>query len=77
MVTSKKKINRSKKTVKVPVQYVTGSPVPAPHQNRIPLFRAGIDSLVNQFPYPHFTDNEIMIMFNECDFSLGTMKKLG
>jgi hypothetical protein len=35
---------------KVPVQYVTGSPVPAPHQNRIPLFRAGINSLVDQFP---------------------------
>jgi hypothetical protein len=61
---------------KVPVHYVTGSPVPAPHQNKIPLFRAGIDSLVNQFPYPHFTDNEIMTMFNECGFSLGTDEKI-
>jgi hypothetical protein len=60
---------------KLLVQYVTGSPVTAPHQNRLPLHRAGIDSLVNQFSYPHFFDSEIVIMFTKNGFSLGSNDK--
>jgi hypothetical protein len=58
------------------VQYVIGSPVPAPHQNRISLFRAGIDSLIHQFPYPQYEDKEIMTMFTDCGFSLGSNEKI-
>jgi hypothetical protein len=36
---------------KHPVQYIIGTLVSAPHQNRISLLRAGIDSLINDFPY--------------------------
>jgi hypothetical protein len=57
---------------KLPIQYITGTPVPAPIQNRIPLLRAGIDSLICDFPYAHFTDEEIMTLFSRCGFSLGT-----
>jgi Domain of unknown function (DUF4283) len=57
---------------KLPIQYITGTPVPAPIQNRIPLLRAGIDSLICDFPYAQFTDDEIVTLFTRCGFSLGT-----
>jgi hypothetical protein len=60
---------------KLSVQYVTGSPVTTLHQNRLPLLRAGIDSLVNQFSYPHFSNSEIVTMFTENGFSLGSNDK--
>jgi hypothetical protein len=57
---------------KLPVQYITGTPVPAPIQNKIPLLRACIDSLICDFPYAHFTYEEIVTLFSRCGFSLGT-----
>jgi hypothetical protein len=50
--------------------------VPAHHQNRIPLLRAGIDSLINDFPYAHFTDIEIANLFSKCGFSLGSSENI-
>jgi hypothetical protein len=58
------------------VQYLTGTPVPAPYQNRIPLLRAGIDTLINDFLYSHFTDNEIVDMFSNYGFSLSISDKI-
>jgi hypothetical protein len=57
---------------KLPVQYITCTSIPAPIQNRIPLLRTSIDSLICDFPYAHFTDVEIVILFSRCGFSLGT-----
>jgi hypothetical protein len=58
------------------VQYLTGTPVPAPHQNRIPLLRAGIDALMNDFLYSHYTDNEIVDIFSNYGFSLSISDKI-
>jgi hypothetical protein len=55
---------------KLPIQYFTGAPVPAPHQNRLPLLRAGIDTLIGDFPYTQFTDEEIVDLFLKYGFSL-------
>jgi hypothetical protein len=58
------------------VHFITGTPVPAPLQNIISLLRAGIQSLINEFPYPQFTDDEIVNMFTKCGFSLGTTNNI-
>jgi hypothetical protein len=44
--------------------------VPAPHQNRLPLLRADIDTLIGDFPYTQFTDEEIVDLFSKYGFSL-------
>jgi hypothetical protein len=61
---------------KRPVHFITGTSVLAPLHNRIPFLRAGIQSLINEFPYPQFTDDEIVNMFTDCGFSLGTTNKI-
>jgi hypothetical protein len=58
------------------IQYITGTPVLAPHQNRIPLLRAGIDLLINDFSYSHFTDIDIANLFSKCGFSLGSSENI-
>lgn len=60
---------------KRPIQFSSGAPVQGPPQNRIPLLRAGIDSLINDFPYPEYTDDELVNVFTRNGFSLGTDDK--
>jgi hypothetical protein len=47
-----------------------------PYQNKLPLLRAGIDYLINNFPYPQYSDDEIVNMFTECEFSLESNDKV-
>jgi hypothetical protein len=45
-------------------------------QNIISILGAGITSLINDFPYPHYTDDEIVSMFINCDSLLGANDKI-
>jgi hypothetical protein len=60
---------------KQPIQYLTGAPLLASNQLRSSLLRAGINFLIQNFPYSLHTDNEIVNMFTNCGFSLGTTDK--
>jgi hypothetical protein len=48
---------------KVSIKYITNIHVPVSFQNKIPLLRVGIDSLISVFPYAHFIDEEILEMY--------------
>lgn len=56
---------------KRPIPFSSGAPVQGPPQQRIPLLRAGIDSLIKDFPYPEYKDDELVNVFTRKGFSLG------
>jgi hypothetical protein len=40
------------------------------------MLRASINSLINDFPYTTYIDNEVVEIYNNYDFSLGTSNKI-